>query len=194
MAKKEVWKDVVGYEGLYQVSNFGRVKSLDRIVKHSKDHTRIQYGRIRKIHINKRDGYVYVGLHNKGEKKRYKVHRLVALAFIDNPLNKPEVNHLDECKANNNVENLEWVTRSENENWGTKTERKVHNTDYSIIAKKNSKKVIQYDINNNVIGEWNSLAEIYRVLGYSTGNISSCCTGKYKRPLYNCFWRYAEVD
>ena len=93
---KEVWADIEGYEGLYQVSNYGRVRSIH----------------IMKPRIHK--GYCNVNLRKGYEMKSYRVHRLVANAFIDNPENKPEVNHIDAVKHNNNVSNLEWVTAKEN--------------------------------------------------------------------------------
>lgn len=105
----EKWKPVVGYEGLYEVSNFGRVKSLRR-------------GIIMKLQINQ-DGYPYVGLFRDGKPKMKTVHRLVALAFLENPQNYPEVNHIDEVKHHNNVENLEWCTHKHNLTCGTVLQR-----------------------------------------------------------------------
>lgn len=98
--EKEIWKDIAGYEGLYQVSNFGRIKSLrSKIILAS---------------LSSKSGYCYVGLAKNGMNKQKSVHRLVALAFIPNSENKPEVNHIDGNKHNNTVKNLEWVTKSEN--------------------------------------------------------------------------------
>ena len=106
---EEVWKDIVGYEGLYQVSNYGRVKSLDKIDSKG-------YHRREKIlrTPSSKDGYCQTGLTKEGIRKMYKVHRLVADAFISNPKNKPQVNHIDGNKTNNHITNLEWVTRAEN--------------------------------------------------------------------------------
>lgn len=185
----EIWKDVVGFEGYYQISNKGNVKGLDRIVRHSGCFTRVQKGRIILQSIDG-SGYPQVRLHKKGIFKAFHVHRVVALAFINNIYNKPEVNHLDENKTNNNSKNLEWCTRKENENYGTKRDRGIMHTDYKRIAFKNSKEVIQYDINHNEINRWRSLAHIHNETGYSTGNISMCCTGRYKRPLYASYWGY----
>ena len=189
---QEVWKDVAGYEGYYQVSNMGKVRSVDRKVRHSGTFTRIAYGKTLRQKTSSTGGYCTVGLRRDGhDPEQKKVHRLVAIAFIPNPDNLPEVNHIDEDKTNNCVANLEWVTHKQNENHGTKQIRKVAHTDYSVIAKKNSKKVIQYDRNMNEIKVWDSLAAIHKELGYSQGNISMACNGKYSRALYGCFWRWA---
>lgn len=113
--KREIWMDIEDYKGHYQVSNLGKVRSLDRTNKHSENKIRMIKGRLLKIQINnKRNGYCEISLHKEGFEKRYKIHRLVAIAFIPNPNNKKEVNHIDGNKSNNCVENLEWVTSIEN--------------------------------------------------------------------------------
>jgi hypothetical protein len=106
----EIWKDVVGYEGIYEVSNYGRVKRLETLVK-NKNGYRLVKEKILNIpsHI-----YQSVFLSNGKVKQQY-VHRLVANAFIPNPLNKEQVNHKDGNKLNNNLSNLEWVTKAENQ-------------------------------------------------------------------------------
>lgn len=101
----ETWKDIKGYEGLYQVSNFGRLKTLH--YKGSNKEKILKYGK-------SSNGYLLATLYKEKHKKVYKIHRLVAKAFISNPENKPQVNHIDGCKQNNNVLNLEWVTCKEN--------------------------------------------------------------------------------
>lgn len=111
----EIWKDIYGYEGLYQISNLGRVKSLSRLVKNGKNHYKFATEKIRKVAINKkRNGYCEISLYKNNKEKRFKIHRLVAQAFIQNIFNKPEVNHIDGNKQNNKAENLEWVTSKEN--------------------------------------------------------------------------------
>lgn len=187
-----IWKDIKGYEGLYQISNVGQVKSLDRIVKHSGENERIQKGRILKPFFNKDTGYVEIGLSKNGKSKKHRIHRLVADAFVPNLENKLEVNHIDEDKQKNTAINLEWCTRKENENHGTKQMRKKSNTDYKAIGKKNMKKVMQYDIDGNLVKEWESLSQINKELGYSTGNISSCCNGKLKK-IYGSIWKFKDV-
>lgn len=106
---QEIWKDVVGHEGFYQVSNIGRVKSLPRTVNN-----KFYEGKILSTKNNNAKQYEKTSLHNNGKTKYYKVHQLVARAFIPNPENKREVNHIDGNKHNNKVENLEWVTSKEN--------------------------------------------------------------------------------
>ena len=110
---KEIWKDIKGYEGLYQISNIGRVKSLDRIVKSRYDSTSLFKERLLTPQRDTR-GYKHVSLRKEGKSKHKRVHRLIALAFIPNPENKPEVNHIDGNKMNNGIDNLEWSTHSEN--------------------------------------------------------------------------------
>lgn len=114
MIRKEIWKEIAGYEGYYQVSNTGKVKGLDRLVNHSKKGFKRVHGKecsYRKNSVR----YPEVCLFKQGTRKYALVHRLVALAFVPNPLNKPEVNHLDGVKSNNHVDNLEWCTSSENQ-------------------------------------------------------------------------------
>ena len=119
---EEIWEDIVGYEGLYQVSNLGRVKSLDRI--DASGHRR--KGKILKPKIN-HGGYVQINLYNNSIRKTVSVHRIVAIAFIPNDdiENKTEVNHLNEVKTDNRVENLQWCSPKENVNHGTCIERRA---------------------------------------------------------------------
>lgn len=120
----EYWVQIAGYEGLYEVSNCGRVKSLDRVIFNSGTPNGLYTvkGRILTQRINnKRNGYCELSLHKDGKEKRYKVHRLVAEAFLPNPDNLPEVNHIDGNKENNNVKNLEWCTSKQNKEHGWNT-------------------------------------------------------------------------
>ena len=125
-------------------------------------------------------GYLQVCLYKNGEQKMGSVHQLVALSFIPNPNNLPQINHRDENKENNSVQNLEWCSAKYNSNYGTHNQR---------IAEKLSKPVLQYEKSGEFVKEWKSTHDIERNLGYSQCNISSCCTGRYKLA-YNFIWKY----
>ena len=170
---KEIWKDKKYYEGHYQVSNFGRVKSI----KFGKE-------RILKLRTDKKTGYLHVVLCKDGKVKEFTVHRLVAEAFLPNPHNYPCVNHKDENKLNNSVSNLEWCTHKYNSNYGTAIQRNSQKR----INGKCSKKVYQYTLDGQFVKEWESTAECDRN-GYNHGNVAACCRGELKK--YKGFiWKY----
>ena len=161
----EIWKDIEGYEGLYQVSNYGNVKSL----------------RTNKL-LNPSNGeYKQVTLCDKGNRKTISIHRLVAVAFIENKYNYYYINHRDENKHNNYVDNLEWCNKKYNENYGTRNDR--------ISSKLTKYKVVQYDADNNVIKIWNNLREIALTTGFKKTNIASCCRNKIDNA-YGYKWQY----
>ena len=112
---EEIWKDIKGYEGLYQVSNLGRIKSLDKVIIRKDGIEYIKRGTILKPSTNT-GGYLQIGLSKNGIRKLFRIHRLVAIAFIPNPHNKPFIDHINTIKTDNKVENLRWVTREENAN------------------------------------------------------------------------------
>lgn len=169
---KEWWKMVPGYEGLYEVSNWGRVKGL-------------KYGRILKP-CKDQDGYLSVQLCKEGKIKRLRVHRLVAMAFIPNPDNLPCVNHINEIKTDNRVENLEWVTNKENSNHGTRNKR----ISSSMTNGKLSKPVLQYTTDGEFVREWPSTAECGRH-GFDFTAVSACCRGKYGFKTHKGYiWKY----
>lgn len=173
--KKEIWKPVVGYEGLYEVSNWGRVKSIkfgkEIILKQSK---------------NKKTGRLHVVLCKNGILKTYSVHRLVAEAFIDNPNNYKEVNHKDENPQNNVVSNLEWCDAKYNCNYGTRNKR----ISEKMTNGKLSKSVLQYDLEGNFIKEWKSTAECGRN-GFCNHHVAACCRGERKTHK-GFIWRYEK--
>ena len=122
---EEIWKPVIGYEGLYEVSNLGRVRSVDRLVNYSNGQIHLHKGRILSPGVTDKLGYLQVALCNNGKIKHKMVYRLVAEAFIPNPDNLPQVNHKDENAFNNCVDNLEWCTIEYNINYGTRTQKAI---------------------------------------------------------------------
>ena len=163
------WRSVVGYEGLYEVSNDGRVRTVEHIAN---GHTITP--RELAIRIYKNQRYARVRLYRDGKPKDYVVHRIVAEAFIPNPYNKPQVNHIDGNRSNNMVENLEWCTASENQRHAYKTGLK----DIENTITHTRKKVRQIDAEGNVIKIWQSMSEAARELGLHVSNISHCCSGR----------------
>ena len=121
---EEVWKDIEGYEGMYQVSNLGRVKSLERYYVSCRGLTQLLHEKILKQYI-KKTGYVHIVLCKNGVHKTYLLHRIVASAFLPNPDNLPQINHKDENQLNNTVSNLEWCTSSYNINYGNRTQKAI---------------------------------------------------------------------
>lgn len=169
---EEVWRCVKNYEGIYQVSTKGRVRSL----KFNKIKILKPYKTI------KRGGYLEVYLRIPGSRKNYKVHRLVAEAFISNPNNYKEVNHIDEDKENNNVDNLEWCDHYYNNSYGSKP---IKN------GTSHSKKVEQYSIGGVLIKIFNSQTEAAIKTNSTQRGISDCCRGKIK--THNGFiWKYGR--
>lgn len=153
--KTEWWKPVAGYEGIYWISSWGRVKN--------------RHGRILRNIIHK-NGYLFVSLYKNGKGKHFFVHRLVAEAFIPNPNNYPIINHKDETRSNNFADNLEWCDHTYNMNYGTAQQRK---------ADKRSKPVYQYDLQGNLIKCWNSFSECDKY-GFFHSLIVKCCLGERK--------------
>lgn len=121
---EEIWKDIIGYEGFYKVSNLGNVKNLERSIKNGVNSSFILKERILK-QVKNKIGYIGVGLHKKGVRKQAMIHRLVGIHFIPNTENKPQINHKDGNKTNNSIENLEWCTHSENAYHAFKTGLRV---------------------------------------------------------------------
>lgn len=181
MDNKEIWKDIANYEGLYQISNLGRVKSLNyRKTKKSK---------VMKTKID-RNGYETISLCKKNKIKTFLVNQLVAKAFIPNPNNYKETNHKDEDKLNNCVENLEWCTRSYNINYGKRNEKcsmKLKQIKFKI------KKVYQYDLQGNLIKVWDSVTNISNYYKISKSHISNVCR-KNKNFFKEYYWSYSKED
>lgn len=186
-SKEEIWKDIKEYEGLYQVSSKGRVKSLERDIIYKNGVKRHKKEKILKAQLNQ-FGYLRVDLYNKGKRNHLRIHRLVAEAFIPNPENKPEVNHKDEIKTNNCVENLEWMTRKENNNYGTHNERVTKALRNHVAF---SKTVAQYTKDGELIKVWQSISEAGRQLGLGTSDISAVAQSK-RKTCGGFVWKYVE--
>lgn len=172
----ETWKPIKGFEGFYEVSDLGNVRSLNYhncgIVKNLTP-TIDKYG------------YLRVCLSKDDSQFNRCVHRLVALAFLDNPDGLPQINHINEDKTDNRLCNLEWCTCKYNNNHGTRNKRVSENK-----RNTNCKRVLQLDLNGNLIREWDSLHEINRQLGFDTAHISKVCKG-LKKTGYGFMWRFA---
>ena len=184
---EEQWKDIEGYDGIYQVSNLGRVRSLDRtyIRKNGMPHT--SKGCVMSLYDSK-DGYKAIRLRTPEGRKTFRVHRLVAQAFIENPDNLPLINHKDENKKNNIVDNLEWCSNEYNINYGTTIQRlsDKHKNHPNL-----SKPIEQYSMDGHFINSYPSAAEAERQTGILAVNIASCCKGIYSQSG-GYVWKYKE--
>lgn len=187
----EIWRDIKDYEGLYQVSNLGRVKSLEHKVKNKHGYRTVKE-RILKTFLDG-GGYVQVYLYKNNTRTHYHVHRLVAQAFKPNPYNKPCINHLNKIRTDNRVDNLEWCTHEENNNWSD------HNELISIAKtgvfniKGKSKPVLQYTMDMVFIKEYPSVQEANRQTGIQVSSICNVCN--CKRGLKSTggyIWKYKD--
>lgn len=173
---EEIWKPIPGFEGYYEVSNLGRVKSLDRKILSKKGTVYSKPGRIRKPVSNYVTGYLSVVLCGEKTKKTMSLHRIVALAFLENPHNYECVNHKSEDKHDNRVENLEWCDKAYNNAYG-------------------SRKVASYKpvIGKNVVTGMEFAFPSARIAAMETGanykNISACCRG-LRSTAGNYEWRF----
>lgn len=199
----EIWKPVVGYEGLYEVSSYGRVRSLDRATSYisrtqeGKEYatTHTYKGKLREQH-DSQNGYKAITLRVDGKNRTCRVHRLVAEAFIPNPNNYPVVNHKDEDKTNNmiwvnedgsidyNKSNLEWCTQKYNINYGTTIIRRK-STRNQNKSHNYQREVGQYTLNGVLIKKYPSASDT----GYCRECIRDCCNGKQK-TAYGYKWKY----
>lgn len=166
---KVIWKDIPNYEGLYQIDNFGNIKSL---------HNYRGKNNILKPRIKR--GYYTIGLRKDGKRKWIGIHRLLAETFIPNPNNYPVVNHKDENKLNNNLDNLEWCTVSYNNSYGTRLKR---------VKSKVAKPILQFDLEGNFLKQYPSLMDASRETNLNQSTMSHCANGKYK-TCGGYIWKY----
>lgn len=187
----EEWRPVAGYEGLYEVSDWGNVRSLDRLVLSKAGSYRKAPSVLLSQDIDK-DGYCRVGLHFNGKTKQKGVHCLVAEAFIPNPDKKEQVGHLKklsdgtEDKTANEAWNLAWMTCTENNNYGTRNER-ISETKKERHCK--GKETCQYTLDGELLKIWPATMEIERECGFDKASISRCCLGK-QETAYGFKWKY----
>lgn len=182
---EEVWKDMAGYEGLYQVSNLGRVQSLPR-VNFCVNRAYIRKGKVLKETVDK-DGYLHVSLSKESIQRRFSIHRLVAKHFIPNPQDLPQVNHKNEVVYDNRLENLEWCDCVYNIRYGTGIKRRAK----LQTNKHGAKAVLQFSLDGKFIREFLSTMEIVRIYGFRQSHINECCLGKAKSS-YGYVWKYKE--
>ena len=185
----EIWKDIAGYEGYYQISDKGRIKSLERRVNDNGGMFLLK-SKILKPVMNDQ-GYLRIGLRKDGKRKHKRVSRLVAEAFIPNPENKPQINHKNGDRTDNNVSNLEWVSVSDN----IKHSYRVLKRKRSMLGKiginnPNSKPVAQI-MNGKIIATFPAAKEAERITGISQGNISRCANKKIK-TAGGFQWKYTK--
>ena len=164
MSEVETFVEIEGFDN-YEVSNLGKVRN-------------IKSGRIIKPQLT-HNGYLVHALCENNKRKNLYLHRIIATAFIDNPGEKPQVNHIDENKTNNDLSNLEWCTVKENNIHGTRTKR---------AAEKCSKKVVQLDLNDNVLNEFESMKQAERETGVSVRRISDCCCNEKRKSAGGYKW------
>ena len=189
---KEVWKPIPGYEGYYEVSNLGSIRSVSHVVSGPVNgglRTYSTKSSILKQHVSK-VGYIMVSLSKNSKVKHFNLHRLIAKAFIPNPDNLPCVNHKDEDKTNNNVENLEWCSHKYNANWGTNPKR------VSVRQNKTPsrhRKVSQYTMDGKFIKTFYAASHAARELGVDSSWIIACCRGtKGAKSAGGFIFKYAD--
>ena len=186
--EEEIWKPIKDFEKLYEVSNKGKVRSLSRevIVKNKYGAVSTRMTKSKVLKPQKRCEYYIVWLCKDGNPKQYCIHRLVGQAFLDNPNNYNCINHKDENKLNNDVNNLEYCTIKYNCNYGARNKTiSIKNSN----PRNNFRKVAQYDKNGNFIREYKNIYEAYKETNKNMTHIKACCNGK-RRMAGNYIWQY----
>lgn len=183
--EREEWRPVKGYEGLYEVSSFGRVRSLDRVTIKVDGRRDVKRGNQLKLKFDK-SGYLRAWLSDAANGKKEKnapVHRLVMDAFVPNPDNLPCVNHRNEDRTANYPDNMEWCTVAYNNAYGNRT------ANATITMNNRARNILQFDLSGKLIAEYKSQTEAAIINGFKRGNISACCRGVNK-TAYGYIWKY----
>lgn len=176
----EEWKPIKGYENLYEISNYGRVRSLDRFVNCKKNGKQLKRSKIIKPFKTK-NGYYQVGLWKNNTKLNHYISIIVYSHFVGPIPEGMQVNHINEDKSDNRLSNLNLMTPKENINWGTRNKR---------VGKSNSRTVYQFSLNGDLIKEWQSAHEVERLTGFNHSLINAVCNNKYK-TAYGYKWSYS---
>lgn len=179
----EEWKDIKGYEGLYQVSNIGNVRSIRRCIKYKSGSIAIHKGRLLRQY-ERTGGYMYVVLSKENTQKPFRVHRLVADAFVENPKNMEIVNHIDENRKNNSATNLEWCDLKYNINYGTRTERAIE------TRRNHSKPFICHETGD----VFRSIADCKRKLNLPKTAHVSCVLNGHRNSTHGYHFSYTEIE
>lgn len=175
---QEIWKSVKGYENLYEISNYGRVKSLKRQGTH--EHILKQF--------DNSNGYMIVSLSKDNVQKTFPVHKLVANTFMNNTDSLRDINHIDGNKKNNYIDNLEFCSHSYNMKHAFKLG--LNKTQHGYLNP-NAKKIIQYDLKGNYIKTWDCIIDAMKEYNICRSSIHRCCTGVFKQT-HGYIWRYAD--
>lgn len=178
----EIWKDIKGYKGLYQISNLGNVKSLKR--------EKLKKDKIIKPYNTK--GYLRIGLLKNKVRKGHFIHRLIAQEFIPNPENKPFINHINGITNDNNIKNLEWCTHQENVDhaWRTGLMKPPNKGKFGINSSRHTE-VLQFDLSGNFVSEYGSVAEAGRKINLCPSVIFNVCSG-IKKTAGGYYWKYKK--
>ena len=185
--ENEIWKDIEGYEGKYRVSNLGRVKKFYKDKRSKRE-------LILKLFMST-TGYYKVSPSKNGISKNFKLHRLIAMAFIPNPENKKTINHKNGIKTDNRIENLEWATHGDNHRHAYRTGlKKPYLLGLGKLGKDSpvSKTIIQFDKNMNPIAEYGSSLEIERITNINASNIRKACSGRNNGLYLDYIWKHKQ--
>lgn len=195
MQEQEIWRPVVGYEGWYEVSTLGRVRSLSRTILCNNRYEAFYKGKILSPTPNVRWRYMTLYLCKDGVRKRVRVHRLVAMAFLPNPDNLPEVNHKDANRQNNRLDNLEWCDRKYNSNYGDARKKQQESARKNKAYKRRPKRISQYSLDGTYLATYDTSYEAARAIGHpnSGSNLRACARGNSGHQTACGFvWKYED--